>query len=325
MKKGLLLFTGILELIFFILVLILSIYNLAYQFLASTLEGFVGIEIAGMLLDVFNNMYRPVIDFLPFALEAKLMNIILAGLMIILSLMMVIFASKKLSFAKLADYEFATKRKVVIFFVIFEFLMFAGAVATFVLPTLTYGFMFVMLETIPQGISIFVTFIVFLFTAIQAGMMKKIDKNSPNSFINGLDGISTNPQAYPQTTYTQQYGPNPSAQGMYTQPQQTQSVSHYQPNMIDNAEDVGDLYVGYPDKVKADLERLDRLYANGALTPDSFQTMRTKIMQEMDVSSEAPNQSANTGVDTTTVDTTSVDNTGAGNIDNSGADVPPQA
>ena len=331
MKKGMLLFTGILELIFFILVLILSIYNLAHQFIASTLEGFMGVEIAGTLLDVFSNMYKPVIDFLPLALEAKLMNIILAGLMIILSVTLIIFASKKLSFAKLSDSEFAEKSKTLIFFGVFELLMFLGAVATFVLPTITYGFMFVMLETIPQVISIIVTFIVFLVAFIQAGKMKNAYENSP---MRGLDGVTANPQSYPQTTYAQQYGPNPTGQGMYTQPQQAQTVSHYQPNMIDNTEDVGDLYVGYPDRIKADLERLDRLYANGALTPDSFQTMRTKIMQGID---GANTNSTTTGVDTnsttTGVDTnsTATDNNSVNvgidttNVDNGGVDVPPQA
>lgn len=325
MKKGLLLFTGILELIFFILVLILSIFNLAYQFLASTLQGFMGAEISGMFLDVFVNMYKPLIDFLPLSLEPQLMNIILAGLMIILSLMLVIFASRKLAIAKLEDSSFFEKRKSITFFAIFEFLMFAGAVATFVVPTLTYGFMFIMLETIPQGVNIFVTFLVFLLTAIQSGKMRKGYKES---YIPGLTGAPAGNATYPQTTgYTQQFGPNPTGQGMYAQPAEPQqTISHYQPNMIDKTEDVGDLYVGYPDKVKADLERLDRLYANGALTQDSFQAMRTKIMQTIENSNASSGNLS--GGDAVAPAGDSGVPSGNGDIpngENNGTDVPPQA
>ncbi len=280
MKKGLLLFTGIIELIFFILVLILSIYNLAFQFLSSTIEGLIGAEIAGLLVDVFNTMYRPLVDLLPLELEAKLMAIILAGLMIVLSLVLVIFASKKLGFAKLDDFEFLQKRKALRWFFVFEFLVFAGAVGTMVYPIVTDGFEFVMLTTIPQGVSVFINLLIVFFSLIQIGKMRRAYKKTLNG---GYGAGSYGQPTYPApnqnyTQNTQQYGPQ-NGQGVYTQPQEP---SHYQPNMIDATVDQGDLYAGYPDKIKADLERLDRLHANGALTEDSFQAMRTKILQGMD-------------------------------------------
>ena len=288
MKKGLLIFTGIIELIFFILVLILSIYNLAYQFLASTIEGLIGASFAGTLVDVFDTMYKPLIGFLPLSLEAQLLNIIVAGLMIAVSVMLLIFASKKLSFARLPDFEYLQKRRSVGVFAIFEFLVFAGAAATLALTILDKDFKFEMLTIIPQGVNAVVMLFILLFSVIQRGKMNKAYKRTLDGTFGGVN-YNYN-QQYGATDMGQQYAQN----GEYAQPAEP---PRYQPNMIDNTVDEGDLYAGYPDKVKADLERLDRLHANGALTEDSFQAMRTKILQEMDAANNAGATDPNGNVD----------------------------
>ena len=286
MKKGLLIFTGIIELIFFILVLLLSLYNLAYQFLASTINGFIGESFAGTLVSVFDTMYKPLIEFVPVSIEAKLLNIIVAGLMIVVSLMLLIFATKKLSFARLPDFEYLQKRRSLRVFMYLEFIVFAAAAGTLVLTILDKDFKFDMLEVLPQGVNAVVMLILFFFSLIQIMRMSKAYKRT---LAGTFGGVNYN-QQYAPTNYGQQqyYGDN----GEYVQ---APEPPRYQPNMIDNTVDEGDLYAGYPDKVKADLERLDRLHANGALTEDSFQAMRTKILQEFENANGGGNTDPNGG------------------------------
>lgn len=262
MKKGLLVFTGIIELIFFILVFILSLYNLAYQFLASTIEGLIGESLADTLVSVFENMYKPLIELIPLDLDAGLLNIILSALMTIVSLMLLIFATKKLAYARLYDFEYLQKRRILRSFGLFELLVFAGAAATMVLAVLGESFEFDMMTTLPKIVNAALMLFIVLFTFVQVGKMNKAYKKT----LDGTGGVNYAAHVQPTTTYTQ-----------------PEEVPQYQPNMIDNATNEGDLYAGYPDKVKADLERLDRLYANGALTEDSFQAMRTKILKEVGV------------------------------------------
>lgn len=282
MKKGLLIFTGIIELIFFILVLILSLYNLAYQFLASTIEGFIGKSFAGTLTSVFDTMYKPLINLIPVSFEAQLLNILTAGLVLVISVTLLIFATKKLSFAKLPDFEYLQKRRAVSGFVFVEFIVFALAAGTLVLTILDKDFKFDMLKVLPQAVNAVVMLFIFLFSLIQAMRMSKAYKRT---LAGTFGGINYNQQFAPTDYNQQQYGPN----GEPVAPE----PPRYQPNMIDNTVDEGDLYAGYPDKVKADLERLDRLHANGALTEDSFQAMRMKILQEFEGNNGAGDPNGN--------------------------------
>lgn len=292
MKKGLLLFTGVIELLFFILVFIVSAYSLAYEFLYDVIDGLIGYDMAILINDIFYTMYRPLVDLIPVELEAGLIKLILCGLMIVVSIMLLSFASKKIAYAKLPDAEIYAKKKPLSVFAFFEFLVFAGAAGTIAVTIMDASFEFEMLIIIPQAANAFIMLLVLLFTLISIGKIKKAYKRnilgSTRPIMNQTNGggASFTQPAFNMT----ETGPT-----LYDPLQNQTPQQAYQPNMINKGVDEGDLYAGYPDKVKADLERLDRLYANGALTQDSFQAMRTKILQTLE--NTGVDSNVNTGVD----------------------------
>ena len=275
MKKGLLMFTGVLTLLFFIVVMILSLYTLAYNFLASTIAGVLGASTTNMIADIFYTLYHPIVDLLPISMDATLLSIIMTSLMILVSIMFIIFAAKEIQLAKLTDTEFFPKRKKLNAFLVFKIVVFLGAAGSLALTIMNSKGTLDMMKVIPQGVNAGLTLFLCIFTIACISKANKTYKQT-------LTGDYFKNRAQNKMSAYQQSNMNGYGQS---------EVNINQPKMMDTITGDGNIYQGFSDKVKADLERLDRLHANGALTEDSYQTMRTKII------TGAQSDATSTGVD----------------------------